>query len=140
MTIGRPPTDIWKRIKRQSERTSNGCLVWQGSINSSGYGQIAPPNSKSKILHRVVWQMLFGPIPKGYQLHHTCENKRCWNPDHLELISPSRHKLLHNGDYCPNGHEFTKENTYLHPDGAGKYRECRLCRTAKRRAYRQRIR
>jgi hypothetical protein len=114
------------RIKRRSKRDRNGCFVWQGNVDSGGYGQIWEAGS-NRVLHKVVWQLFFGPILKGYQLHHTCENKRCWNPDHLKLVTPSQHKLLHNGNYCRNGHEYTEENTFIRSDGA---RQCRICRTA----------
>lgn len=35
---------------------------------------------------------------------------------------------------CPKGHEMTQENTYSRPGGQ---KECRECRNAAKRAYRQ---
>lgn len=39
---------------------------------------------------------------------------------------------------CKRGHEFTAENTYIIPSSG--YRECRVCRSEKRKKYKQRAR
>ena len=45
--------------------------------------------------HRLLWSRENGPVPTGYDLHHTCENKLCVNPEHLELLSPKDHHKRH---------------------------------------------
>jgi hypothetical protein len=37
--------------------------------------------------HRVVWQLLVGPIPDGLVLDHLCEHPRCVLPTHLEPVT-----------------------------------------------------
>jgi|SRR5215472_4688321 len=134
--------DVLVRLERRSIRNSQGCWVWQGSVSSGGYGQIRDSSRLNKITHKIAWQLLVGPVPRGYQLHHTCENKRCWNPAHLEIMTPKQHKRLHIGSeyddhYCPKGHRYTQDNIFVKSDG---YITCRICKYAQHKAWRVRRR
>lgn len=52
----------------------SSCILWEGPVNSSGYGP-----------HRKVWAESFGPIPKGVDVCHRCDVRRCINVEHLFL-------------------------------------------------------
>src|SRR5687768_13078622 len=66
-----------------------GCLVFQGALNSKGYGCVG-----EGLVHRMAWVALRGPIPIGYEIHHTCKNKQCCNVDHLVCLSRQEHAQL----------------------------------------------
>lgn len=45
--------------------------------------------------HRAVWTMTYGPIPKGYIVHHRNGNKGDNRLENLELMTFSEHSRLH---------------------------------------------
>ena len=65
-----------------------GCWVWVGCKNYKGYGYVSDDNRRMKRAHRVSYESVVGPIPKGLQIDHLCRNRLCVNPDHLEPVTP----------------------------------------------------
>lgn len=116
--------------------TPDGCWQWTAALNSKGYGSFNI-DKVGKSTHRVVYELLVGPIPDGLQLDHLCRNKRCCNPAHLDPVTaaenarrrPDVHKT-----HCVHGHELTPENTVVkaRPNGRS-IRNCRTCGNAQRR-------
>lgn len=82
----------------------DGHWLWQGSLNSSGYGP-----------HRRYYEAKWGKLPEGLELDHKCRIRSCINPDCLEVVT--RVVNIHRGTghgtetHCPQGHEYTPENT-----------------------------
>jgi len=117
-------------IKRDSE-----CWEWRGPFYKTGkiekftYGRlpIKQENGKWKCVfaHRFSYEYFVGPIPKGKDVHHKCDNQICVNPDHLEPLTKPEHMLESSWpsslnlakDQCPNGHdpyEYAKLSTTGH--------------------------
>lgn len=66
------------------EQGPNGCLLWTGAKQPSGYGYVRR-GGKNIRAHRLVWEHMNGPIPAGAHLLHNCDNKLCVNPIHMRI-------------------------------------------------------
>lgn len=58
------------------------CWNWTGFKNKRGYGAIG---FRSKVwrVNRLSWFLHKGPIPKGKEICHRCNNPSCFRPSHL---------------------------------------------------------
>lgn len=72
-----------------------GCWNWLLWLHHEGYGYGRQTSGKNMRAHRLIWEEQRGPIPANLHLHHVCENRRCVNPDHMELLEPFEHHRLH---------------------------------------------
>jgi HNH endonuclease len=73
-------------------------------ITAKGYRRIYDPVTKRlRMEHDLVWERTHGPIPDGFQVHHTNEDKLDNRIANLELLDALRHKRLHSGCECRDG-------------------------------------
>lgn len=89
---GRPPgiyTNTTERILARGVRSSDGCLEWTGAMFRHGYGRTCW-RTRSTYVHRWAWEHAHGPIPDGKFVLHLCNNRRCFEPTHLELGDQDR--------------------------------------------------
>lgn len=68
----------------------SGCWNWDGYVSSNGYGRLQWEGAH-RWVHRVSYILHKGPIPDRHDIDHTCENKRCVNPEHLDAVTRSEH-------------------------------------------------
>lgn len=68
---------FWARVLK-----GDGCWIWQGPINKSGYGA---HGKGARLAHRISWEMSTGQDPGSLFVCHRCDSPPCVRPDHLFL-------------------------------------------------------
>jgi hypothetical protein len=74
---------FWQEIRDHGHEERDACLEWPACTNANGYG-ITTRNGE-RLVPRAVWVEMFGPIPPGHLVCHTCDNPPCAWPSHLFL-------------------------------------------------------
>ena len=112
----------------------SGCWFWTGAsctgkFTNNVYGKVGF-TGKTISSHKLSYELLVGPISEGLELDHLCKNTLCCNPHHLEPVTHAENcrrgnsgKHMSSRTHCPQGHEYTPENTYLYRNT----RTCRIC-------------
>jgi len=86
---------VRNKFRSDSETNSNGCWLFTGALIGDGYAQIwTKPTAalhsgdtgraawKGYLLHRVAYVARTG-VEIQDQCSHLCDNRRCFNPDHI---------------------------------------------------------
>jgi len=117
-----------------------GCLIWTGAITTpQGYAN-ANVGGRTVLVHRLIFELLVGPIPEGHQIDHLCRVRACINVEHLEPVT-QRENILRGTSpsavharqtECIRGHDLGPGgDVAIDPRGS---RRCRVC-TRIRRGY-----
>jgi hypothetical protein len=131
------------RWNRQTKPQPNGCIIFIGPSSADGYARWKPrPGANTVYAHVYSYELAVGEIPEGMQVDHKCHtedtacpggqdcpHRRCVNPAHLELVTPSENTLRQRHanrlkSVCPKGHELAGDNVVVWSDGK---RRCRTC-------------
>lgn len=81
-------------LLRRKVVTQDGCWIWTGGVAPNGYGQIGYKNQNMRV-HRVAAFLWLGlELENRDQVAmHKCENKACFNPEHLKVGTQSENMV-----------------------------------------------
>lgn len=130
---------IWPRVDKAGPipvyaSHLGNCWLWTGARDKLGYGRLT-----RTLAHRLVYELMIGPIPEGLELDHLCRNPSCVRPEHLEPVT-HRENLLRGvranqntgKTHCLRGHALDTDNTYVRRNGA---RACKACQLQRQREW-----
>jgi hypothetical protein len=133
-----PEQRFWAKV---SAPDSDGCWNWNGSTSKkTGYGQFALDNKTPLLVHRIAYSLLRGEIPPKMTIDHLCRNRRCVNPDHMDICTRGENTMRGNTitaanlrkTHCGKGHPYSGENLIVKAEG---FRRCRQCHAEWNRKY-----
>ena len=141
-----------RTLKRYQDKVSQsdapgGCWLWTGGKSAGGYGGlVVHRNGVKRFLptHRLAYTLAYGEIPEGLIIRHTCEEKLCVNPAHLEALTHTEKIRYYvrvgrpKAEACSKGHPFTPDNTYIAEKDGYTYQRCKICAREANDAWRRR--
>ena len=65
---------------------NSGCWIFGGRWDKDGYGMFHL-NGRTIRAHQAAFALYHGRLRKGREIDHTCNNRACCNPQHLEAVS-----------------------------------------------------
>lgn len=129
---------FWSKVDITGDEHS--CWNWVAARGGEGYGRFGVGH-RTRLAHRISYEMVFGDIGAGMQIDHLCRNRACVNPWHLEPVTQQENirrgqcgAHQRNKTYCPAGHAYAV-SARLYP-GRPSARVCRTCKTDHQRLYR----
>lgn len=109
----------------------NGCWRWGGFVSPRGYARVGKERRYHQV-HRLLYELVIGPVPDGLVLDHTCRNRACVNFRHVEPVT-NRENIMRgdvpsaNRELCKAGHHVLIEvGIYVDSEGTERCHECRL--------------
>ena len=108
MTRANIPEQLWRRVDIKGV---DDCWPWTGKVNDSGYGSFTV-SGDARGAHVWAFMLATGTVDPD-RVMHTCDNRRCCNPNHLFEGSSSDNAK----DCWQKGRNFYQRNPEARPRG-----------------------
>ena len=124
---------FWQKVDK-----SGDCWTWKG-WKAYGYGMCFV-SGRNVRAHRIAYYLTRPNMDESLSVDHTCRNRACVNPAHMELVTMKENVLRGVGltaqrarqTHCHKGHPLSGSN--LGSTGQKhKYRRCKICYNAQMR-------
>ena len=132
---------FWPKVDKHGPAPSYAphlgpCWLWLGYCRDGRYPWMYY-EGRSMAAYRVAYILFVGPIPAGLHLDHLCRVASCVNPAHLEPVTQQENNRRAGAaiTHCPQGHEYTTENTGYARNGTTRF--CRICSRINAMRYRK---
>lgn len=126
-------TNVIKRLDKYKSVNANGCWIFTGAERNK-YGALKFEGKMYKVNRLAAFAYLGFDLNSNLLVLHKliCVSKFCFNPEHLyvgthsdnsndSVISRTHRNIVKT--HCPQGHEYTEDNTYY----SLKARLCKTC-------------
>ncbi len=80
----KPFTGEWFKAYTELE-PGKGCVLYTGFADPLGYCRVYWKGKGGVLMHRVAYEVAFGPFDPGMKVCHRCDVPNCINPEHLYL-------------------------------------------------------
>ena len=130
--LPRGSSDADRIVAYSVPEPNSGCWLWMAGLNSDGYGLL-----HGRIASRQSYEIFKCEIPTAFEIDHLCRIRCCVNPDHLEPVIHAENMARSDTTFhtsiahCPQGHEYTDQNTYRDKRGHRSCKKCAAIRSAK---------
>lgn len=132
LSVSFSPKEYKRIFSKISIDNKTDCWNWTGSLDGFGYGLLWYKR-KTERIHRVIYSFFKHQIPRGRdatkfaQLDHICKNKKCCNPEHLELVSQKTNILRADSPVSRNARKTHCKHGHLLIVNNNGRRDCHIC-------------
>lgn len=79
----RLPERFWSKVL---PNPLTECWYWTGFVDRDGYARLMQSTRRSNNAHRLAYEALIGPLPRGTESDHKCRVRYCVNPLHIDPV------------------------------------------------------
>lgn len=79
-------TPMERVMARKTLDPIRGCWIYDGGVGSNGYPTVNV-NRVTRTVHKFIYTSMVGNVPEGMYLDHICRERKCFNPEHLRVVT-----------------------------------------------------